>query len=167
MQSEAPFPITPGPLPQGEGGQFGRSQHQLDGESTQRCPKVLPLAGRYFPTVSELFGAVRENSGAFRNDARQFPFRHVSITQYQKSDFIDYQPLTKSFFRANSIFKKMSLRRKIKVGFFQPNLVIYCRQPILGHAMLQSCEASQSVERTPSVLSLNSTEKWQKALLIK
>ena len=97
MQSEAPFPLTPGPLPQREGGQFGRFQHPLDGESTQRCPEVLPLAGRYFPTVSELFCALRENSGAFRNDAGQFPFRHVSITQYQKSDLIYYPPLTKTF----------------------------------------------------------------------
>src|SRR6266446_1423410 len=97
MQSEAPFPLTPGPLPQEEGGQFGRSQHPLDGESTQRCPKVLPLAGRYFPTVSELFDALRADSGAFRNDARQFPFRHVSIAQYQKSNLIYYQPLTKYF----------------------------------------------------------------------
>src|SRR5258706_16054911 len=100
MQSEAPFPLTPGPLPQGEGGQFGRSQHPLDGESTQRCPKVLPLAGRHFPTVSELFGALRKNSVAFRNDARQFPFRHVSITQYQESDLIYYKSLTKIVFRA-------------------------------------------------------------------
>jgi len=95
MQSEAPFPPDLS-LSSGEGRTVWPIS-ALGGESTQRCPKVLPLAGRYFPTVSELFGAVRENSGAFRNDARQFPFRHVSITQYQNPILLIISHLRKSF----------------------------------------------------------------------
>ena len=60
MQSEAPFPPDLS-LSSGKGRTVWPIS-ALGGESTQRCPKVLPLAGRYFryfPTVSELFGAER------------------------------------------------------------------------------------------------------------
>ncbi len=60
MQSEAPFPPDLS-LSSGKGRTVWPIS-ALGGESTQRCPKVLPLAGRYFPTVSELFGAVRERT---------------------------------------------------------------------------------------------------------
>jgi hypothetical protein len=108
------------------------------------------------------------NSGAFRNDAKQYPIPIRRLHSGENIALIDYQRLAKSFSAEFNLYED-STPAKNQIGFFPTKSRYLLKTGLLGHAwaMLQSCEAGRSVERTPSVRRLNSTEKWQKALLIK
>ena len=108
MQSEAPFPLTPGPLPQPE--RFKREQEgKEETESLQRAGAWLDEVGR-----GPLFGwsAQRKKSPAsglctFLCSLRCLMFNCIISTQGEGAQFgrsqhrldalIDYQLLTKSF----------------------------------------------------------------------